>query len=182
MMRKCYHDGQDPYIALLNLRNTPQQDSDYSSIQRLIGRRTQTLLPTVPGLLKPFHTNDYKIKKEFQQTKVAERFIARKELKPLQVRDSVMIQPIEPGKREWIPARVTGQVNPRSYVCVLYQTIFSHSLFNAETIKIKSKFSLICNLFSECKPMQVDLICVELINFVMYAFKFLVTLMETTLF
>ena len=113
MMRKCYHDGQDPYIALLNLRNTPHQDSDYSSIQRLIGRRTQTF----PGLLKPSHTNDYKIQKESQQTKIAERFIARKELKPLQVRDSVMIQPIEPGKKEWIPARVTGQVNPRSYAC-----------------------------------------------------------------
>ena len=55
-------------------------------------------------------------------------------------------------------------------------------LLNAETIKIKSKFSLICNLFSECKPMQVDLSCVELINFVMYAFKSLVTLLETTLF
>ena len=57
---------------------------------------------------------------------------------------------------------------------------FQVLLLNVETIK--SKFSFICNLFSECKPIHVDLICVEFINFVMCAFKSLVTLLETTFF
>ncbi|XP_014673256.1 PREDICTED: uncharacterized protein K02A2.6-like [Priapulus caudatus] len=43
----------DPYLALLDFRNTPSQSMDSSPAQRLMNRRTQTLLPMKATLLKP---------------------------------------------------------------------------------------------------------------------------------
>jgi hypothetical protein len=116
MMKKCNLNKEDPYIALLNLRNTPQEGSVYSPAQRLMGRRTRTLLPTSPKLLKPAYTQDHKAIKVNHQAKVAEKGARFKELKPLQVNDSVRIQPINPAQEIWKPATVTRQVNPRSYI------------------------------------------------------------------
>ncbi|KAI4887128.1 hypothetical protein NFI96_019030, partial [Prochilodus magdalenae] len=45
--------GQDPYLALLDHRNTPSQGLDTSPAQRLLSRRTRTLLPTKASLLRP---------------------------------------------------------------------------------------------------------------------------------
>ena len=54
LMMKCSRAGDDFYLALLDLRNTPK-DNVGSSAQRLMGRRTQTRIPTTDALLKP-HT------------------------------------------------------------------------------------------------------------------------------
>ena len=43
---------QDLTLALLNIRNTPQAIVG-SPAQRLLGRRTRTLIPTLPNLLQP---------------------------------------------------------------------------------------------------------------------------------
>ena len=50
LMKKCQMSKEDPYIALLNLRNTPQEGIDATPAQRLFGRRTRTLLPTKTSL------------------------------------------------------------------------------------------------------------------------------------
>ena len=47
MMYKCLQDGTDVYEALLELRNTPQQDTGLSSTQLMFGRLTRTRLPAV---------------------------------------------------------------------------------------------------------------------------------------
>ena len=49
---KCAETKQDPYLALLNYRNTPR-DGVGSPAQRLFGRRTCTRLPTADMLLNP---------------------------------------------------------------------------------------------------------------------------------
>ena len=46
MLRKCKASKEDPYIGLLNIRNTPTEGMATSPAQRLFGRRTNTLLPT----------------------------------------------------------------------------------------------------------------------------------------
>ena len=53
MIRKCKDSGYDPYLALLTLRNTPQQHHETSPAQRLLNRRTKTRLPTHAKLMKP---------------------------------------------------------------------------------------------------------------------------------
>ena len=59
MMKKCSFNQEDPHIALLNLCNTPQEGVKYSPVQRLMGRRTKTLLPTISQLLKREYAQDY---------------------------------------------------------------------------------------------------------------------------
>ncbi len=45
LMRKAKMSGQDPYLAILDHRNTPTQGLNASPAQRLLSRRTRTLLP-----------------------------------------------------------------------------------------------------------------------------------------
>jgi transposase InsO family protein len=44
-------DNADVYLAVLDYRNTPTQGSESSPAQRLMSRRTKTLLPTTAQLL-----------------------------------------------------------------------------------------------------------------------------------
>uniref|UniRef100_A0A671RKY6 Uncharacterized protein n=1 Tax=Sinocyclocheilus anshuiensis TaxID=1608454 RepID=A0A671RKY6_9TELE len=52
LLEKCARDGSDVYAALLNLRNTPR-DGLPSPAQRLLSRRTRSLIPLVPSQLTP---------------------------------------------------------------------------------------------------------------------------------
>ena len=51
LMKKEKADGQDPLLALLDWRNTPTEGIETSPVQRLMGCRTQNLLPTHENLL-----------------------------------------------------------------------------------------------------------------------------------
>ena len=54
ILKKAREDKRDPCLALFAWRNTPTEDLCNSSpVQRLMGRRTRTLLPTSESLLKP---------------------------------------------------------------------------------------------------------------------------------
>ena len=52
-MKKAKKDNEDVYLAVLDYRNTPTQGSESSPAQRLMSRRTKTLLPTTAKLLTP---------------------------------------------------------------------------------------------------------------------------------
>ena len=45
-MKKATRNRKDVYLALLEYQNTPWSDTIGSQVQRLMGRRTKTLLPT----------------------------------------------------------------------------------------------------------------------------------------
>ena len=53
LLRKALDSGRDPCMSILEYRNTPTQGLDSSSAQRLMNRRTKTLLPTARSLLQP---------------------------------------------------------------------------------------------------------------------------------
>ena len=53
ILQKSLDSGEDPYLSLLAWRNTPSKGFDSSPAQRLISRRTRTLLPIKKDLLKP---------------------------------------------------------------------------------------------------------------------------------
>jgi len=47
LMEKSYRDGSDAYLALLNNRNTPRDSILESPAQRLMSRRTKSVIPIV---------------------------------------------------------------------------------------------------------------------------------------
>ena len=44
---------EDPWLAILAFRNTPTEGMDTSPVQRLMSRRTKTLMPTTENQLLP---------------------------------------------------------------------------------------------------------------------------------
>ena len=117
ILKKTLKTGEDPYLTILNLRNTPQQGIDLSPAQRLMGRRTKTLLPTNANLLRPEHaTPEIAEKLKFQQTK--QQFYynkTAKPLRPLQEGDIVRARPYQLNTSSWQKATVTKRLDQRSY-------------------------------------------------------------------
>ena len=83
LMKKSLKNKEDPYLSLLYHRNTPQEGIEATPAQRLMGRRTQTLLPTVPSLLQPVtvSTGNVMQQREDKQCKMANKFAHRRELR-----------------------------------------------------------------------------------------------------
>ncbi|XP_055890819.1 uncharacterized protein K02A2.6-like [Biomphalaria glabrata] len=53
IFNKAYKSGKDPYLAMLEYRNTPISGLLYSPSQLLMSRRLRDIIPTDPKLLKP---------------------------------------------------------------------------------------------------------------------------------
>ena len=68
VMRKSRKARTDPYLALLEYRNTPSQGLGTSPVQRLMSRRTRAQLPIIPKLLRPV-----------VQPKIYQKLLAKKE-------------------------------------------------------------------------------------------------------
>ena len=52
MMGKCVRTGSDQYLALLELRNTPRQDTDASPAQMMFSRKLLSVLPAISNSSK----------------------------------------------------------------------------------------------------------------------------------
>ena len=53
LLLKAKEDKRDPLLAILTWRNTPSEGFSTLPVQRLMGRRTHTLLPTAEKLFQP---------------------------------------------------------------------------------------------------------------------------------
>ena len=117
ILKKTAKTGEDPYLAILNVRNTPQQGIGVSPAQRLMGRRTKTLLPTAATLLNADPAkSEIADKLKFQQTK--QKFYydrTAKPLKPLLEGDTVRAKPYQINEKSWEKATVTKRLDDRSY-------------------------------------------------------------------
>ncbi|KAL3980052.1 solute carrier family 39 (zinc transporter), member 14 [Sarotherodon galilaeus] len=114
LMKKAKLAGQDPYLALLDHRNTPTQGLTTSPAQRLLSRRTRTLLPIGDRLLQPKVTDNKLalMKNRERQTKYYNR--TAKDMDTLNPGDLVRVQPFEPHTL-WTKARVCNTLGNRSY-------------------------------------------------------------------
>ena len=118
MLRKCKASKEDPYLGLLNIRNTPTEGMATSPAQRLFGRRTKTLLPTTHNQLKPGGPADVREQSGCQRTKfksVLNSDHPRRDLRRLNVGETIRMQPLEHGRREWTEATVHKALSSRSY-------------------------------------------------------------------
>ena len=116
LLTKSHKAGSDPYLAMMDHRNTPSQGLQTSPAQRLMNRRTRTLLPTAATLLQPRvidETDNMKIKKDKQATYFNK---TAKDLKPLHEGDVVRMKPLVNGQKTWQKAVVTERLDQRSYL------------------------------------------------------------------
>ncbi|XP_048577062.1 uncharacterized protein K02A2.6-like [Nematostella vectensis] len=118
LMKKATESNKDPYLALLDWRNTPSETVGYSPVQRLFNRRTKTLLPTSSRLLKPSVPRDVRQKLTLQKARQSLNYNrGAKELEELKQGDVVRLQPTKTVGRakQWKQARVEGKLDIRSY-------------------------------------------------------------------
>ena len=118
MLRKTTKSGEDQYLALLNIRNVPTQGVDSSPAQRLMGRRTRTLLPTTQSLLEPRnpvnrHESEQLLLNQMRQAKYYNR--SAHGLPVLGAGDTVRMKPFVLGQKSWNNAEVTRRLDERSY-------------------------------------------------------------------
>ena len=64
ILRKSKDAGADPYMGILDYRNTPTKGLDTSPAQRLMNRRTRTPLPTTKVLLQQKLVQAERVKKQ----------------------------------------------------------------------------------------------------------------------
>jgi len=116
IIKKAIDDKSDPHLALLEYRNTPINDRLGSPTQRLMGRRTKTLIPTSDSLLCPQTIKPSLVQQELEEQKRKQKYYYDRNAHPLQelkIGDQVSIQ-ID---NRWCPAVVTDVAGtPRSYI------------------------------------------------------------------
>ena len=118
MLRKTAKSGEDQYLALLNIRNAPTQGVDSSPAQRLMGRRTRTLLPTTKSLLEPRNPlNPHEMEQLQLNQKRQAKYYNRTahDLPTLKEGDTVRMKPFVLGQHTWKKAEVTRRLDERSY-------------------------------------------------------------------
>ena len=118
LLRKAIDAKSDPYLAFLDYRNTPTQGMESSPAQRLLNRRTRTLLPMTKQLLQPrviFPEAEIKDLKRRQQQQAKYYNKTAKDLPPLEEGDTVRMKPFQLGKKTWKKATVTERLDERSY-------------------------------------------------------------------
>ena len=115
LLKKAQEDQKDPYLALLDFRNTPMNEQVGSPAQQLMGRRTKTLLPTSANLLEPKTIRAKSVNRDIgKRQQKQKRYFDRhaKPLTPVSVGDDVLVQ----SDAGWKPAVITGIADaPRSY-------------------------------------------------------------------
>ena len=118
LVKKAKESGRDPYLSLLDWRNTPSEGVGYSPAQRLLCRRTRTLIPTAKNLLKSTIPKGVDRKLLEQKSKQAFYYNkGTKELSELKEGDLVRIKPLKLAEKRkpWLQAKVEGKVDIRSY-------------------------------------------------------------------
>ena len=115
LLRKAAVDRSDPFLAMLDHRNTPTE-GHLSPAQKFMARRTKTLLPTTEQLLRPevpSHAKELNKKKQERQENHFNKRV--KTLKPLVRGDVVRVKPFVNNGKVWKKAVVVEPLDARSY-------------------------------------------------------------------
>lgn len=111
ILKRCTEMKQDPYLALLALRNTPSGDIGFTPTERMFGRKTRTLLPSSVETLSPetSHVQALKKRKAKQKRQYDKQ---AKDMPGLHIGQRVRVQE---GK-SWVLGTVIDRADIRSYI------------------------------------------------------------------
>ncbi|XP_064624557.1 uncharacterized protein K02A2.6-like [Lineus longissimus] len=112
MMTKCQNDGSDQFEALLELRNTPSQDTGLSPNEMLFGRKTRSFIPCVA---KPETIDESVLEKRAKRKRSVRRCHDRqsRDLKHLEIGQTVYFEHRE--RARWILGKITEVLGDRTY-------------------------------------------------------------------
>ena len=116
LFKKADRDGIDPLLSLLDYRNTPTEGIGDSPAQRLMSRRTRTILPTASSLLRPkvsAHSTEKLERKRPKSNFYHDHHV--KQLPELEIGQEVRIAPLRKNQT-WKPATCVEKFLDRSYV------------------------------------------------------------------
>lgn len=133
LFKKAIRAGKDPWLALLDYRNTPTEGIYASPAQRLMSRRTRTRLPTATNLLRPKVVEDVKEKIKVKRRKAKKYYDqSTKVLPKLEVGQEVKVDPLQRNK-PWKSARVVESLTDRS--CVVENDLGNMVRRNREAVR-----------------------------------------------
>jgi hypothetical protein len=113
LFKKAKESQKDPYLAILEYRNTPLEVG-FSPNQLFMGRRTKSILPVTNAQLKPQCIDPKTINKKMKDIKQKQKSCYDKttrKLPPLKLNEYIRLQV----KNHWEPARVIEIHDDRSY-------------------------------------------------------------------
>jgi hypothetical protein len=115
LMTKAREDKRDPYLALLEWRNTPSDSIGMSPAQVLFGRRTRSLLPAADSLLRPDRATPA-VKRLTASKIIQKKYYDRgtKERIPLAVGQTVRFK-ADPSSSDWQKGEIANTLPFRSY-------------------------------------------------------------------
>ena len=116
LIRKCRETGNDIHLALLDLRTTPRDDLIGSPMERLMGRKAQTLLPSAESLLTPATRDPEMVHKGLSQYRKLQKMYHDRGAKPLRRinsdRDGIRMR----GAQGWEPAQYIQESHDNSHI------------------------------------------------------------------
>lgn len=121
LLTKANMENKPVWQLLLAQRNTPSKGMKSSPVQRLMSRRTRTLLPAPKRAYFPEIQEEVRqqLQRRKQQNKRNKDRNVR-ELPELLIGQPIRAKAHPQNKRDpWMPAIVTGKVNPRSWLVTL---------------------------------------------------------------
>ena len=115
LLKKTSKSNQDFTLALLDWRNTPKADGS-SPVQKLMSRRTNTMLPTSEQLLKPEVVEGVQDTIKLRKQKAKKQYDkSARSLPELKIGQQVRVQPTR-HTTEWKLGVCEAKVGPRSYL------------------------------------------------------------------
>ena len=116
LFQKCKESGVSEFQALLDCRNTPTEGMATSPVQRLMGCRCHTLLPTSECLLRPSCSLRDDVRATSGKKRRQKEYYDR-HAKPLpNVSPGEMVRMRLPGQKVWTPATCLDSAGPRSFL------------------------------------------------------------------
>ena len=126
LQKKASEAHRDQWLSFLDYRNTPTEGMDSSPVQRLMSKRTKTLLPVAQHLLKPEIQSDVE-RKLTQKRRKAKKYFDRgsKELPELEIGQPIRLMPSPMDtSRKWRRGVCIKKVAPRSYLVDVKGSIY----------------------------------------------------------
>ena len=116
IVKRLMKRAKDPYLALLEYRNTPTAGMTTSPIERLLQRETRSILPIGTDNKKSVPITQ--VLKEKAAKKVTSQKSYNKsaaDLKPLRIGSPVLVRDFNSVKQKWRAGKVIEQLSDRSY-------------------------------------------------------------------